>query len=62
MNETAAAIILAVFGIFLVWKGLSGDVVRTSRGTAIFPKWMYLLGGIGMLILPVAYLILRLGI
>ena len=58
-RETVAAIVVGAFGLFLVWKGTVGRVVRLSSGKAIFPKWMYLLSGILVLILPVAYLVLR---
>ncbi len=58
-KSTVAAILVGGFGLFLIWKGIVGDVVRTSEGKAFFPKWMYLLSGIIVLILPVTYLVVR---
>ena len=57
-----AAIILAIFGLFLIWQGLSGNVVKTIDRKAIIPRWMHVIAGIGILILPVAYLIVLLQI
>jgi hypothetical protein len=57
-----AAIILGIFGIFLIWQGLSGNVVKTIDRKAFIPRWVYVLAGIGILILPVAYLIVLLQI
>ena len=44
-----AAGILAGFGLILIWKGVTNDVLRTRMGDAIIPRWAYLLGGIVML-------------
>lgn len=64
MNEyhktIVAACILALFGLFLLWQGITGQVVKSSAGMPILPRWIYILGGIGMLILPGAYLVLML--
>jgi putative Mn2+ efflux pump MntP len=57
-----AAIILAVFGLFLIWQGLTGKVARTIDRTAIIPRWVYVVSGIGVLILPIAYLVVLLQI
>ena len=57
-----ASIILGTFGFFLIWKGITGDIIKTIDGKAFIPKWMYILGGIIVLILPVAFLIVQLGI
>ena len=56
LTPTSAALLLAAFGCFLIWKGMTGDVVRLSSGRAVFPAWFYILGGLVVLILPAAYL------
>ena len=62
IRAIVAAIILAVFGLFLVWQGLTGNVARTIDRTAIIPRWLYVVSGIGVLILPAAYLVVLLQI
>lgn len=57
-----AAILLGVFGLFLLWQGLSGNIVKTIDQKVLIPRWIYILAGIGILILPVAYLIILLQI
>lgn len=59
-KATIAAIMLSGFGLFLIWKGISGDVMKLSSGKAFIPRWVYILGGCIVLILPVAYLALQL--
>jgi len=61
-KASVAAILLAGFGLFLIWQGLSGNVAKTIDRQAIVPRWMYVLAGAGMLILPTAYLIVVLQI
>ena len=60
IKASVAALILGAFGLFLIWKGITGDVGKTVDGKAFIPKWIYVLGGIVVLILPVAYLIILL--
>ena len=57
---TVAAIILSAFGLFLIWKGISGDVPMGIGGKALIPKSMYVLSGIVVLILPITYFVIRL--
>lgn len=57
IKATIAALMLSGFGLFLIWKGISGDIIRMSSGKAFIPRWVYILGGFFVLILPVAYLI-----
>jgi hypothetical protein len=59
IRATIAAIILSAFGFFLIWKGISGDVIRLSSGKAFIPRWIYILGGCIVLILPTAYLVVQ---
>ncbi len=60
IKATIAAIMLSGFGLFLIWKGISGDVIKLSSGKAFIPRWVYILGGCIVLILPMAYLLLQL--
>ena len=60
IRAIVAAFILAVFGLFLIWQGLTGNIARTIDRTAILPGWLYVVSGIGVLILPVAYVIVLL--
>jgi len=59
-RSALTAIFLAVFGLFLIWKGVTGDVIRTRDGQTIFPAWVYILSGVAVLILPTAFLIVLL--
>ena len=61
IKEVVAAVALGAFGVFLIWKGVSGDVVLSSTGKSFFPRWVYVLGGLVVLVLPVAYLLALLG-
>jgi len=62
IKEIVAAILLTLFGLFLIWQGLTGKVARTIDRTAIIPQWVYVISGIGVLILPVAYVVVLLQI
>ena len=62
IKSIVSAIILGALGLFLIWKGITGDITKTIDGKAFIPKWMYILGGVIVLILPVTFLIVRLGI
>ena len=53
-----SAIFLGLFGLFLIWKGITGNVPLGFDGKRLFLKWLYILGGIVVLILPVAYLVM----
>jgi len=48
----AAALTLGVFGIILIWKGLTNDVMSTRLGDVLIPRWMYLVGGLVLLAFP----------
>jgi len=43
-----AELILGIFGLFLIWKGLTNDVMRTRLGDVLIPRWMYVAGGIAL--------------
>lgn len=62
IKATVAAIALGLFGLFLIWQGLSGNIAKTADQKPFLPRWIYVLAGVGMLILPVAYLIVLLQI
>jgi hypothetical protein len=54
-----ASIALSVLGIFLIWNGITGNVVKTIDREDLIPKWMYVLGGIIVLIFPATWIIIR---
>ena len=60
LKSIIAALLLGGFGIFLIWKGITGDIIKLSSGQSFIPRWMYVLGGIVVLILPVSYLLILL--
>lgn len=51
------AIFIGALGVFLIWKGITGDVIRTSLSEEFIPRWVYILGGLVVLILPVTFLL-----
>lgn len=57
-----AAVGVGLFGLFMLWQGISGNVIKRANGKPIFPRWFYVVGGGVVLILPLAYLVLMLQI
>ncbi|MDD5704824.1 MAG: hypothetical protein PHR35_02785 [Kiritimatiellae bacterium] len=55
----AAELTLAVFGVILIWKGLTNDVMRTRLGDVLIPRWMYFVGGAVFLAFPAVALLVR---
>jgi hypothetical protein len=55
----AAALTLGVFGLVLIWKGITGDVMTYRMGGDIIPRWMYCVGGLAMLTFPVVWFLVR---
>ena len=53
-----SAIFVAAFGLYLIWTGIYGNIPLGATGKTLIPKWVYILGGIVVLILPVAYLVM----
>lgn len=60
LKGKVAAIVLSAFGLFLIWKGIVGDIIRTSADEALYPKWAYILSGVIVLIMPVTVFVVRL--
>jgi hypothetical protein len=56
MRGYGAIVALGLLGLWLIWKGLTGDVMRTRFGEAMIPRWMYVLGGFALLLFPLAYI------
>lgn len=50
-----AAVTLGIFGIILIWKGLTGDVMTTKLGDPLMPRWTYIAGGTALLFFPIAW-------
>lgn len=38
LKGTVAVIIVGVFGLFLIWKGIVGDGIRTSTDEELCPR------------------------
>ena len=53
-------IALIGFGVYWIWKGITGDVWETPMGTTVIPAWLYIVGGILSLALAVGFIYLRL--
>ncbi len=45
MMIASASICGAVWGCILLWKGITGDVRMSRLGEAIYPRWIYFVGG-----------------
>ena len=54
LKISIASGLLALFGLFLLWQGFT----KSKADCRVLPRWMYLIGGLGMLALPLAYFIL----
>jgi hypothetical protein len=55
----AGAIVLGIFGLFLIWNGITGNVIKTIDGEAVIPRWMYIFGGVLVLIFPTTWILVR---
>lgn len=55
----AALATLGVFGLILIWKGITGDVMTTPLGDNIIPRWMYVIGGLVLLMFPAVFMLVR---
>ena len=51
--------VLGVFGLVLIWKGLTGDVMTTRMGDILIPRWMYIVAGVFLLMFPAALIFVR---
>jgi hypothetical protein len=50
---------LGLFGLVLIWKGLTGDVMTTRMGDILIPRWMYVGAGVFLLIFPATFIFVR---
>lgn len=57
MRGAAAVITLAALGFWLIWKGVTGDVMTDRFGEAMIPRWAYVVGGLTLLVLPLLALL-----
>ncbi len=64
MDQTTKSIIAAIgvalFGLFLIWQGVTDNVYKNSEGQRVFPRWAYIIGGAFMLVLPLTFAVLML--
>ena len=59
MSILSGLVMLTIFGISLIWKGITGDVMTTPMGDRIVPGWMYILAGLILLLFPLANVLIR---
>ena len=53
-----ALVTLIVFGLILIWKGITGDVmISPSLGDKVVPRWLYIIFGLILLLFPVVYIL-----
>ena len=50
---------LGMLGIYLICKGLSGNVMQTKMGDNLFPQWLYVVAGMVLLVFPTMSLLVR---
>jgi hypothetical protein len=55
----AGVIVLGALSILLIWNGITGNVIKNIDREAIIPRWMYMMGGILILIFPTTWIIVR---
>jgi hypothetical protein len=59
MGKTGASMIaLGIMGLILIWKGITGDVMKTKPENDRITRWIYVVGGIALLF-PVLFDALR---
>ena len=51
-SGAAAAITLGILGLTLIWQGITGNVMQTKLGETIVPRWLYVVGGLVLLVFP----------
>jgi len=59
LKGLVGAIVLGILGISLIWSGITGNVIKTIDSEAVIPRWMYVLGGILILIFPTTWILVR---
>jgi hypothetical protein len=59
MRGSTAGITLGVLGLMLIWRGITGDVMKTKLGEPLAPRWSYIVAGGVLLIFPAALFYLR---
>lgn len=50
----AALLALAGLGLWLIWKGVTGDVMVDGFGQPMIPRWAYIFAGLTLLLFPAA--------
>jgi hypothetical protein len=51
-SPLVAVLTLGAFGCILIWKGITGNVMTTRMGDVLIPRWMYIIGGVALLVFP----------
>lgn len=46
-------------GLFLIWSGFTDNIIKTPMGNELFPRWMYIGGGLILIALDVVGFLLR---
>lgn len=52
-------LVLLALGLMLIWKGITGNTIATPLGNELFPRWMYIGGGIILLTCSAVFFVLR---
>jgi putative Mn2+ efflux pump MntP len=53
------SILIGLFGLYLIWNGLTGNISKTIDRKSIIPRWMHVLGGVILLIFPAVWILVR---
>ena len=57
LHALVAAVVLSAFGTYLIWQGFTGNVMKSSLSESLIPRWLYIVAGLGLLLLPMIYFI-----
>lgn len=58
-KQLGAVIFLSILGLYLIWAGITGNVIKTIDHENLIPRRMYVSGGIALLIFPAVWILVR---
>lgn len=59
MGVGAGLLLLTITSLGLIWKGITGDVMTTRLGDTLVTRWMYVVGGLVLLVFPTVWVLLQ---